>query len=163
MNYTTAVMLINEEIRAISCSYEKESEPAAEHQIKARTVFKTLDATIKKGDYLVVPTDTRHKMTVVRVEEVDVDVDFENDVPVNWAVGKVDMKTFNDNKSKEGEWVAKLKTVERKHQKAKLAEKVLGSLGVDDVNILKLTTTSDASVLDIQPKPPADTSSGSLS
>lgn len=74
MNYSTAVMLFNPEIRAISVSYEKDEKGAGK---KPFYTYKTLDKTIEKGDLVVVPTDTRHEFTVVRVEEVDVEVDYE--------------------------------------------------------------------------------------
>jgi hypothetical protein len=164
MNYTTAVMLINEEIRAISCSYEKDQlDGNGKVYRKAdRVIFKTLDKTIKAGDYVVVPTDTRHSMTVNKVEDVDVDVDFENSTEVAWAICKVDTETVQKIKSQEGEWVAKLKTVERRHQKEKLKEKVLGAYKVDDLKVLSFTGAHDASTLEIAPAAPT-TESGSLS
>lgn len=83
MNYSTAVFLINKNLRAILATYEV-GEGAA------RTMFKTLDPTIKVGDYVIVPTETRHKMTVCKVTDVDVNVDFDAPTPVAWVIGKVD-------------------------------------------------------------------------
>lgn len=157
MNYSTAVMLINEEIRAISCSYEPDvlrADGTVSHKT-GRKVYKTLDKTIKVGDFVVVPTTTRHNMTVNKVEEVDVDVDFEDGVEVFWAISKVDVDTVKAIKSKEGEWVTELKKVERKHQKEKLKEKVLGAYSVDDVKVLSFTGSHDASTLAIEVKEPA--------
>lgn len=67
MNYTTAVFLINKNVRAVMCNYE----PDAEHKT---TMFKTLDTAIRVGDFVIVPTKTRHGMTVSKIVEVDVDV-----------------------------------------------------------------------------------------
>lgn len=154
MNYSTAVMLINEEIRAIACSYEPDltnPDGTVRHQT-TRKVYKTLDKTIKVGDFVVVGTTTRHNMTINKVEEVDVDVDFENGTQVFWAIAKVDTETVKAIKAKEGEWVAELKKVERKHQKEKLKEKVLGAYSVSDVKVLSFTGTHDASALAIEAK-----------
>lgn len=159
MNYSTAVMLINEEIRAISCSYEPDvlrGDGTVQIQT-TRKVYKTLDKSIKVGDFVVVPTNTRHGMTVNKVQETDVDVDFEDGVEVFWAICKVDNETVKSIKAKETEWVTELKKVERKHQKAKLKEKVLGSYSVDDVKVLSFTGSHDASTLAIEPPAKADT------
>lgn len=83
MNYTTAVFLINKHVRAVLGTYEAEDNAK-------RTVFKTLDETVQVGDFVVVPTDTRHKMTVCKIVETDVDLDFDSTVPVCWIIGKVD-------------------------------------------------------------------------
>lgn len=84
MNYSTAVFLINKHVRAVLCTYEAEDTAK-------RTLFKTLNETIETGDYVIVSTDTRHKMTVCKVVDIDVDVDFDSTTPVTWIVGKIDL------------------------------------------------------------------------
>lgn len=77
MNYSTAVFLINDHVRAIEVSYEQGGKPG---------VFKTLDATIKKDDLVVVPTSTRYNFTVAKVTAVDVDVDYDRQEDMAWIV-----------------------------------------------------------------------------
>lgn len=77
MNYSTAVFLINDHVRAIEVSYEEGGKPG---------VFKTLDAAIKKDDLVVVPTNTRYKFTVAKVTAVDVDVDYDRQDDMAWIV-----------------------------------------------------------------------------
>ncbi len=79
MNYTTAVFLINDKARALRGTYE-----AGEHA--PRALFKTFDPAIKKDDLVIVPTGTRHNMTVVKIVEEDVEIEIETDQPV-WIVG----------------------------------------------------------------------------
>ncbi len=74
MNYSTAIFLINPKVRAIAAVYE----PDTDNRKAPRTIFKTFDSTIEVGDYILVPTDTRHKMTVNKVVEVDVEPDLES-------------------------------------------------------------------------------------
>lgn len=88
MNYSTAILLTDDNVRAITATYE-------EHSGAAKTMFKTLDASIKVGDYIVVPTTTRHKMTVVKVAEVDVEIDYDDPTIVEWVVDKVDKATYD--------------------------------------------------------------------
>lgn len=73
MNYSTAIFLINPKVRAIAAIYE----PDTDSRKAPRTVFKTFDQSIGVNDYILVPTETRHKMTVNKVVEVDVEPDLE--------------------------------------------------------------------------------------
>lgn len=82
MNYSTAIFLINKNARAIVATYEAEDNAK-------RTVFKTLDHDIKTGDFVIVPTDTRHKMTVCKVVDTDVDVDFDSATPMLWVISRI--------------------------------------------------------------------------
>lgn len=109
MNYTTAVFLINADVRAVICCYEPEEERTKNN----RYTFKTLDKTIQKGDLVVVPTDTRHGMTVVKVVEVDVDPDFDSDIQLKWIVGRVDQAPYITTLAREAEAVAVIKSAEK--------------------------------------------------
>lgn len=118
MNYTTAVFLINKHVRAIQATYE-----AADNA--ARTTFKTLDPEIAVGDFVVVPTDTRHKMTVCKVVECDVDVDFDSSVAMTWIIGKVDRAPHELTLSQEAQAVQAIKSAELRKKREDLAKSVL--------------------------------------
>ncbi len=105
MNYSTAVMLINPNIRAIKTIYEPETERGC---AQTRYIFKTLDPSIKEGDYVVVPTDTRHEMTVVLVVEVDAEVDFESAIEIKWVINRVSTEESENVLSEEKKWIEKL-------------------------------------------------------
>jgi hypothetical protein len=83
MNYSTAIFLVNDTVRAVLCSYEPEDG-------KKHVMFKTMDISVKVDDLVVVPTKTRHGMTVVKVIEVDVNVNYDDPAPMDWIVAKVD-------------------------------------------------------------------------
>lgn len=136
MNYSSAVMIINHEIRAIRTSYE----PSANGQAPLTTVFKTLDKTVKKGDYVVVPTDTRWGYTVNRVEEVDVDVDFDSTVQLKWVLNKVDIDGNKKTVSEEGKWVLALQESEKRKRREELRKQLIETHG-DEVNKLMITST----------------------
>ena len=118
MNYTTAVFLINKHVRAISCTYECEDSAK-------RTTFKTLDDAIRVDDFVVVPTDTRHKMTVCKVVETDVDVDFDSGVQGPWIIGKVDRTTFERTLGEEAQAVTAIKSAELRKKRDDLAKSLL--------------------------------------
>ena len=126
MNYTTAVFLINKHVRAITATYEAEPKAKA-------TMFKTLDATIKPGDFIVVPTDTRHGMTVCKVYETDVDIDFDSQAPVLWVVTKVDRADFDHRVEMETQAVAAIRSAETNRKRDELR----ASLFADHAESLK--------------------------
>ena len=164
-NYSSAVLLVNDDIRVVACSYLPEpSAPNAPqyHQLTAddrevhgkRYQFKTLDKTIKVGDYVVVPTGTRHFMTVVRVEETDSDVDFDSNIQLKWIICKVDTETVKSILAKEQEWVEKLQKVERASKKEELRKKLLGAKKIEGINLLEATKQHDATTIELTPPAP---------
>ena len=118
MNYSTALFLFNDKLRAVGVSYD----PNCKNE--ALIAFKTLDPDLKPGDFVVVPTDTRHKMTVVKVIEVDLDVDFESPVQMQWIVGHVDRASYEETLTQEGRAIAKMKSAEA-HKKREELKKAM--------------------------------------
>ena len=136
MNYSSAVMIINHEIRAIRTSYE----PGKDGHVTSTSVFKTLDKTVKVGDYVVVPTETRWGYTVNRVEAVDVDVDFDSDVQLKWVLNKVDIDGNKKTVSEEGKWFTALQESEKRKRREELRKQLIETHG-DEVNKLMITAT----------------------
>ena len=136
MNYSSAVMIINHDIRAIRTSYEpqKQGEQPKEY------VFKTIDKTIKKGDFVVVPTDTRWGFTVNRVEAVDVDVDFDSDVILRWILSKVDSDGNKRTIEEEEKWIQALQQSEKLKRREALAKQLVETHG-DQVKNLMITAS----------------------
>jgi predicted Mrr-cat superfamily restriction endonuclease len=120
MNYSTAVFLINKHVRALACTYEQGDNAP-------RTIFKTLDEAIKAGDFVVVPTDTRHNMTVVKVVEPDVDVDFDSSVQVKWIIGKVDRAAYEQTLAQEAAAIQEIKRAELRKKREDLAGSLLAN------------------------------------
>lgn len=118
MNYTTAVFLINKNVRAVLCNYEPDAPDK-------RVMFKTLDATIKVDDFVIVPTKTRHEMTISKVVAVDVDVDFDSAVAVCWLVAKVDKANYEATLAQEAQAVAVIKSAETTKKRNELAAALL--------------------------------------
>jgi len=121
MNYTTAVFLINSAVRAVVCTYEAEDKAP-------RTMFKTLDKTIRVGDFVVVPTNTRHSMTVCKVVETDVDVDFDNSTCVAWIIGKVDTVAHQTIVAQEADAIAVIKSAEKTKKRNELREAMMADV-----------------------------------
>lgn len=132
MNYTTAVFLINNAVRAVICTYEAEDKAP-------RTMFKTLDKTIHVGDLVVVPTNTRHNMTVCKVVETDVDVDFDNQACVQWIVGKVDATQYQITVAQEADAITAIKSAEKTKKRNELRDAMMAD--VVELKALPITGT----------------------
>lgn len=111
MNFTTAIFLISDAARAVKCIYEEGDKPKT---------FKTLNPDIKVDDLVVVPTESRIFHTVVKVVEVDVDVDFDDSVPMQWIIGKVDMDAHETVVKQEEEAISLVKSAEKKRKREQL-------------------------------------------
>lgn len=122
MNYSTAVFLINKNVRAVMCTYEADEtgKPPAK-----REMFKTLDPSIKVNDLVVVPTNTRHHMTVTKVVEVDVEIDFDSTVPVDWLVARVDRAPYDTVLAQEAQAITAIHSAERTRKRNELRDAML--------------------------------------
>lgn len=121
MNSSTIIFLINDNVRAIRAIYEADT-PAGQ---AAREVFKTLDPTIKVGDLVVVPTSTRHFMTVVKVVDVDWDIDLDLPAEVKWVVDKVDRSNHDRLQEQEQVAIQTVKSAEKRKKRDDLRAAVL--------------------------------------
>lgn len=111
-------MLFNSNIRAIKVSYETEEQ----NPRRALYLYKTVDKSIQVGDYVVVPTETRHKMTVCKVEEVDVELDLNCTTQISWIVDKVNVHQFNKIVDEEKEFVKEMRTAQALQKQNELKE-----------------------------------------
>lgn len=135
MNYSTAVFLINDDVRGIACTYE-EGEKAT------RTIFKSMDRSICAGDFVIVPTDTRHKMTVVKVVETDVDVDLDSPVQMNWIIGKVARADYESLLAMEEDAIETIKSAEKRKKRDEMRAAIFKDREamLNDLQLTKLET-----------------------
>ena len=132
MHNSMLIFLVNDAARGILATYEiEEQSPKAK-----RVLFKTLDPNIVKDDYVVVPTDTRHGMTVVKVVETDVDVDFDAIEPVKWIVSTIDRKKHDNLLREEERLISAANQAEKRKKREELREKML--LNSDAIKHLSL-------------------------
>lgn len=125
LNYSTALFLLNPQLRAIMCAYESVPVRLDAPQPK-QTMFKTFDKTIAVGDILVVPSSTRHQRTTVKVVAVDVEVDFDNQTHVDWVVAKLDAAAFDKVVADESKAISIMKAAEAKARRDEIRAKVVG-------------------------------------
>lgn len=117
MNYSNVILLICDEARAVRVSYEDNSKT---------TIKKTIDPEIKVGDYVNVETGTRWNMTVCKVVEVDVEVDFDSDEDLGWIISKVDLAQFDDIKAQELAAIQAIKEDEKRKKRESIQEQLRG-------------------------------------
>lgn len=143
MNYSTAVFLINKNVRAVHCCYDPPADPLAKRDV---TLFKTLYADLKKGDLVVVPTTTRVGFTVVQVEAVDVDFDPHMTCNVEWIVGRIDVAEYKRMKGLENDAISKIKKAEANRAREELRK----SLNLDNPEVAS-SALANASVVALAP------------
>ena len=136
MNYSIAIFLINPKVRAIQAVYE----PDTESRKSPRATFKTFDPAISVGDYILVPTETRHKMTVNKVVEVDVEPDLESSTCIHWIIGTVDRTAYEEVLGQEARAIELMKAAEKTHAREELRKKMMAH--VDETKLAALQITN---------------------
>lgn len=137
MHNSRKVFLLDNEPRCIVCSYYPQNQAQRSSTnsyavedgfVAGLKEFKTYDENIKVGDYLVVPTKSRHLMTTVKVEEVDIDVDIESDKQMDWVIGVIDTTGFEQTLKQEQVFLKAANGAEKRKKKIQLRESVMEAL-----------------------------------
>lgn len=125
MNYTTAIFLVNDDALAVHVSYEL--EPDGKTGKGPWEIFKSMDRSLEVGDYVAVPTATRHCRTVVRVEAVKPGntVDLASPTPLKWIIGRVDEAAYDEIVKMEAAAIDKIKSAEARAAREELRAKLL--------------------------------------
>jgi hypothetical protein len=135
MNYSTAIFLTNKHVRAVNVIYvpEKDGVPTDKAYTKEsnRKMFKTFDKSLKTGDYVLVPSSTRHQMTIAQVAECDVEVPIElheSGRQIGWIICSVPadlLAGYAKVLDVEKEGIAMIKNAEKVRKTKELTDKLL--------------------------------------
>jgi len=132
VNYSKAIFLVNDDVRAVACVYEPE-----EYGNKAkRYTFKTMDQTLAVDDLVVVPTGSREQRlgyTVVQIKEVDIQVDVEDDIELKWIVSRVDKENYDAVLGAESTLITMAQSAQQMKKRKELREAFME--GVDEGTI----------------------------
>lgn len=105
MHKSRNVFLMPNAPLCIVCSYNPVDEfkktPTNQYHDRNLREFKSFDESLEKGDYVVIPTGSRHGMTVVQVHEVGAEADIDSDTEVPWIIGKVDKSNYEEMQATE--------------------------------------------------------------
>lgn len=115
MDNSAIVLLINDNARAIRGQYEEGG---------TSSIFKTLDPSVKVGDLVVVETKTRHGMTVFKVTEVDIDINFDTERNIGWAIQRVDTDYYSTLLEQEKAAISAVQSAERRRKKEELRKTI---------------------------------------
>lgn len=125
MNYSAAVFLINDDVRALYVIYNP--DPTGPDQKERRYLVKTLDPSIKVDDYVVIPSTVGHKLTVAKVTGVDAEVDFDSTTVIPWIVQRINLDQFNTTIQLEEEAVTKIKAADFAKRRRNLADTMMSA------------------------------------
>ncbi len=135
MHPSRNIFLLRNDVRVIGASYEPDKSNIRDIADVTNT-FKSLDTEIVVGDFIVVPTDTRHGMTVMRVEEVDMEPLIESDSKIEWAIGIVDKNGFEEMERIEREIQSKIASAKRRKKQEELKAELLADMEEADLKVL---------------------------
>lgn len=130
-NNSAAVFLVTDAVRAIKATYELDKE---EKEAK-RDWFKTFDPGVAVGDLCIVPTGTRHGFTIVKVTEVDVEVDLQAGHSFRWIAGTFDRTTYDKLVADETAMLSKIASARKTKEREELRKAML----LDDPSLQQLT------------------------
>lgn len=148
MNQSTAIFLISDKVRAILAHYDADTPTSK----APRSMFKTMDPAIKVGDFIVVPTNTRHNMTVCKVSDIDVDVDFDSAATVAWVLDRVDLKHSVEIEGLEQQAIKRIQSAEKNRKREEIKKAMLADVG--DMKFIELpNTVGGPMVLTVDGKP----------
>jgi hypothetical protein len=139
VNYSTAVFLFKQNVRAVLAIYESDADKLS----PPRTMFKTFDKTLSIGEFVIVPTSTRHGMTVVKIVDVDVEVDFDSSAVVNWIIGRVDRTDYDKTVAMEAHAIKQIRDAEAKKKRDALRDSLLAN-SVGDLAALSFSPEAGA-------------------
>lgn len=141
MNYSTAVFLINDDVRGLYVTYAPDRADNRER----RYLVKTLDQTIEVGDYVVVPStiDDRFNLAIARVTDTDPDIDFDSTTVVPWVVQRIDMADFNQTIELEEVAIQKIKEADLAKRKRNLAASLMSAAKLKALPLAKIKPEED--------------------
>lgn len=136
MHDSRKVFLLDPEPQCIKAVYEP-------HEGASQTEFKTFDENIKVDDYVIVPSGTRHNMSVSRVVEVGVEPDLDTSTKMDWVIGIIESSTFENILEQEKVFIDAARSAEKKRRKKQLREDILADVDTKDMMLIGQPETSD--------------------
>lgn len=140
-NSHALLVLRPKDFLAVACSYES-AQPAGKAFANERTIFKTAIKDLAVGDLVVVETGTRHLMTVVRVEELNIQVDFESPTPLAWVVDKIDRTKHDRLVAAEKQTIAAIHASTIRKKREEIAEAVAKDVDASALEAIDAATSA---------------------
>lgn len=147
MNYSSSIFLINDRVRAVAAIYD---ETERNGSAAKAYLFKTFDPAIAVDDFVVIPTNTRHGMTVAKITAVDVDVDFDSDIQLKWIVARINKAAYDDVLVQEGEAIKLIHSAELRKKKDDLRTNMFAN-HLDGLKSLPISTLGAPATAAIEP------------
>lgn len=156
-NLSTAILLMNPAVHVIEAVYEPDGKgpdnSKAENYKAPRELFKTFDDTIKVGDVLVVPSNTRHCVTTVKVTALEPEWSPDTTKEIKWIISTVDLAKFEELKALDDKMFRTIRNAEKTSRRNELAKKLTEHLSEEQRAELANLHNSAAAALEHQPEP----------
>lgn len=149
MNYSTMICLLSDEVRGIAVTYTKPASNSIVDTPEKLYTFKSMDATLKRGDLVVVPTQKESGFTVVYVWDTDAEIDVESSIQYNWIAGKFDASGYHELLANEEMAIAKVKRAEKLHRRKEIRDRVFENVEEEELKSITFGTPTKAQVEDL--------------
>ena len=145
MNFSKSILLFNSSIRVIETIYDLDPAPGERKERAKRTLYKTLDPSIKKDDLVIIPTGTRYRRSIVKVTGVGIEIDdYESDGELLWIIGKFDEAFYNKCVQMEVDAVEVMRAAEKNKKREELRKSILDAN--PDLAKMSITNASFAAI-----------------
>ena len=154
INTNTAIFLVNTKCRGIRLAYEwcdSNGKDMKGNSVNT-DIFKSMDSAIKVGDLVLGETQSRHKLCVYKVVEVDVEVDLAHSAYIPWICGNV-TSDLTALKASEEEMIAAIRRKDKEKARADLAKTMLTDYG-DVLQNLSIANAAPPAIANQVPVPP---------
>jgi len=134
MDHSALAFIANDDVIAITCTFQSGGK---------RYTYKTLDDTLKPGDLVLVECSgpsNYYGFCVVKVKEVDTDVDLQASFGYKWIVGKIDLDTHTKIIKAEKQMVKEVRRADLKQKRQTFAK----AIGIDvDFSLTKFLESQE--------------------
>jgi len=133
-NTSLAAFLLNDGPMCVSVAYDAILDRHGKKVPSDVKSFKTFDRTLKEGDLVVIPTDTRWGFTVGKVVAINVRVNYSSPEIMRWIASRVDEEAYAAILKQEEVLITKVAQAQENRAKRELADE-LKALDPDLVNL----------------------------
>lgn len=122
-----------------------EDVPTVDLHSTDKSVFKTTDLTIAKGDLVACETKTRHKAGVFKVVRTNIREKVKSESPLGWVICKIDRASYLSNKQNEARLIEAMRDGEERRLREQMKKDMLDSVPDDAIRAITFGSGGDQS------------------
>ena len=117
------IFLLSDTVRGVRVQYDPKDTN------KKGYLFKSMDESLEEDDLVIIPTDSRHGMTVGKVMGFDDEIDLDMDMELKWILGRVDTQAADSIIEQEQTAITAADRAEKDKRRKELREALMEQTG----------------------------------